>query len=84
MISRSIFLVLCAALSGCFGGGKLNCEDQTRYGYSDSSPPIRVPEGLDVPNEEESLQIPPGERLIVQDPETLTECLETPPSFFED
>ena len=73
-------------LSGCFfgGGGGLNCEDPTIYSASTSVAPVRVPDGLDVPDESDALQIPPGETRVVQDVEMLTECLETPPDFFEE
>ena len=72
-------------MAGCFGGGgSLKCEDPKLYAGSVDVPPMRVPDGLDVPDETQSLQIPPGEALVVQDPETMTECLESPPDFFED
>lgn len=70
--------------AGCFGGDKLNCEDPSLYGSSRSIPPVRVPDGLDVPDESESLQIPDGEALVVRNVEEMTECLETPPDFFEE
>ncbi len=70
--------------AGCFGGNSLNCEDPAFYGTSTSAPPVRVPEGLDVPDETAALQIPPGEAYVLVDAETMTECIEMPPSFFEE
>ncbi len=82
--SRILLLLACAALSGCFGGRSLDCADPARYGYSGSTPPLRVPEGLDVPDEGASLQIPSGEPFVVHEPESEADCLETPPDFFEE
>ena len=71
-------------ITGCFGRDKLRCEDPTIYSSSTSVAPVRVPDGLDVPDESEALQIPPGETRVVRDADVLTECLETPPDFFEE
>lgn len=76
-------LAVAAACSGCFGGDSISCEDPRLYGSSRSVPPVRVPDGLDVPDERNALQIPPGDPLVVQDVDTMTECLEEPPDFFE-
>jgi len=85
MAGRLLLLLATATLSGCFFGGRsLDCEDPTRYGYSASTAPLRVPEGLDVPDESGALQIPPGESYVVRDPDTMTECLEAPPDFFDE
>ena len=71
--------------SGCFfRRDSLNCEDPSMYGSSRSVPPVRVPDGLDVPDESDALQIPPGEALVVQDVEEMIDCLEAPPDFFEE
>ncbi len=83
-LARAALVALSMAAAGCFGGGSLNCEDPAQYGSAASVPPVRVPDGLSVPDETQSLQIPPGEPYVVTDPETLTECLEDPPDFFED
>lgn len=72
------------ALAGCFGRNAVVCEDPSLYGYSGSAPPMRVPEGLDLPDETRALQIPPGDEFVVRDPRTISECLEAPPDFFED
>jgi hypothetical protein len=80
--ARLALLGISMICAGCFGRDSLNCEDPSLYGSSLSVPPVRVPEGLDVPDESDALQIPPGEAYVVQDIETLTECLETPPDFF--
>ena len=75
-------VVLAVSLvAGCGRRGEVRCEDPGRYATSDSIPPVRVPEDLSLPNETESLVIPPGARS----PETIAEneCLESPPDFFE-
>ena len=82
LIAQCAGVAVAICCSGCFGGDKLNCEDPSFYGTSQSVPPVRVPDGLDVPDESESLQIPPGEPLVVRTLEEMTECLETPPDFF--
>jgi hypothetical protein len=84
MIARVSLLAVCAACAGCFGGDSLHCEDPAFYGSSFSVPPVRVPEGLDVPDESDALQIPSGEPFEVRDVETMTECLEAPPDFFDE
>ena len=83
LIGSTLLLAVTAVCSGCFGGDSLNCEDPTLYGSSRSVAPVRVPDGLDVPDESNALQIPPGDPLIVQDVDAMTECLEAPPDFFE-
>jgi hypothetical protein len=72
------------AIGGCFGGGELRCEDVLRYATSSTAAQIRVPEDLSLPNEREALQIPNAPPLDVPDPENVTECLESPPDFFEE
>jgi uncharacterized lipoprotein len=71
-------------IAGCFGRDSLNCADPSIYSSSTSVAPVRVPDGLDVPDESDALQIPPGETRIVVDADALTECLESPPDFFEE
>lgn len=83
MLARLLILGAGVVVSGCFGGRSLDCADAERYGYSTTVPPMRVPEGLSVPDERDALQIPPGETYVVPDPETMTECLENPPDFFD-
>lgn len=80
-MSVSGFAVL---MSGCFGESTMRCEDVLRYATSQSIAPLQVPDGLSVPDESESLRIPSGEPLEVPDPETVTECLEGPPDFFDE
>jgi uncharacterized lipoprotein len=68
-----------AALSGCSGEDELRCDDTSRYATSVSVPPLRVPDDLTVPDESDSLLIPdPAAAETVA-----TECLETPPSYYE-
>jgi uncharacterized lipoprotein len=81
-MARSIPVLVCAAvavLGGCSSDKGLRCEDTSLYSSSISVPPIRVPDDLSVPDESDSLLIPEAPR----DAAALTECLETPPSYFE-
>ena len=76
-------VVLAVSLSaGCGRRGEVRCEDPDRYATSDSIPPVRVPEDLSLPDETESLVIPPGARSMQS--AAGGECLEAPPDFFED
>jgi uncharacterized lipoprotein len=76
-------LLIVAALGlivACSGESELRCDDATRYATSVSVPPLRVPDDLTVPDESDSLLIPdppPAEASVA------TECLETPPSYYE-
>lgn len=82
LIFRIALIGICSQFAACFGGDTISCEDPTLYGTSQTVQPVRVPTGLDVPDETAALQIPPGDALVVQDVETMTDCLETPPDFF--
>jgi len=84
LIARIVLIGICSQFAGCFGGDTISCEDPALYGTSQTVQPVRVPAGLDVPDESDALQIPPGDPLVVQDVETMTDCLETPPDFFEE
>jgi uncharacterized lipoprotein len=69
-----------AVLAGCSGDKGLRCADTSLYSSSISMPPIRVPDDLSVPDESESLLIPDP---VPRDAVAPTECLETPPAYFE-
>lgn len=84
MVYRLVILGISVVVAGCFGQRSLNCEDVALYAGSDSVPPMRVPDGLSLPDEREALQIPPGEPFVPPDAETMTECLEQPPDFFDE
>ena len=77
----TVVVIAVTLAAGCGRRGELRCEDPDRYSTSDSIPPVRVPEDLSLPDETESLVIPPGARSTrsVSD----GECLEAPPDFFE-
>lgn len=81
-LATSTSLVL--LLSGCSGERTLKCAEVGRYVVSQSTAPVRVPEGLNVPSETEALRIPSGEPLQIPDLDTTTECLESPPDFFDE
>ena len=83
MTLRVVLICSCLGMVGCFGDRSLRCEDAELYASSSSVPPMRVPEGLDVPDESNALQIPGGEPYVRQDPQTPSECLERPPEFFD-
>lgn len=79
--------VLCACLlTGCFGGAGLGCGDTSRYANSRSAAPLRVPDDLSLPDESDSLSVPPpprGEAAKAQDASADDDrhCLEMPPDF---
>jgi uncharacterized lipoprotein len=80
---RCALVFVCAAsavLAGCSGEDELRCDDTSRYATSVSVPPLRIPDDLTVPDESDSLLIP-----VPDSAETgvATECLETPPSYYE-
>lgn len=47
-------------------------------------PPVRVPQGLSVPDEAQALQIPSGEARELPASPDGSPCLEAPPDFFDD
>jgi len=65
------------ALSGC-GGGDANCEDSDEpYLAARSNPPLKVPEGLTLPDRSAALEVPPGGSKP-----TNAGCLAQAPSYF--
>jgi uncharacterized lipoprotein len=82
MMRRGMLVAAFVALGlcGCSREQSLNCESSERYASARSVPPVRVPEGLTVPNETDSLRLPP--EPVVQG-NTAEGCLESPPDFFE-
>jgi uncharacterized lipoprotein len=84
-MSRILFagIMLAAVLAGCSGERGLTCESGERYQNSISVGPIRVPDDLSVPDESESLTIPPGPYTLIEPPASDRPCLESPPDFFE-
>jgi uncharacterized lipoprotein len=83
VVSVISVVLACAAIAGCFGNRGLGCEDPARYASSETAAPVRVPEGLSVPDESQALQIPSGEPLDVP-AEGESNCLERPPGFFDE
>jgi uncharacterized lipoprotein len=81
MRSKLVFVSAALALiGGCSNDSELRCEDASRYATSVSVPPLRVPDDLTVPDESDSLLIPDP---TPTDTTVATECLETPPSYYE-
>lgn len=52
-----------AALAACAGESSVRCEGRDAYMNSTSAPPVRVPEGLSVPSEDDALRVPPTSRV---------------------
>jgi uncharacterized lipoprotein len=77
-----IVVVALAALAAvaCSGEKGVRCDDSALYDSSNSSPPVRVPDDLTVPDESQALLIPgpPG-----GSPEAAPTdgCLESPPPY---
>lgn len=74
--------VVCV-VSACSGRDELRCEDQGEYTASTSAPPVRVPEGLSVPEAADALTIPPAGSGAPADEDDAQGCLERPPDYFE-
>jgi len=72
--------VVAGALAGCSRDNELRCEPAERYSGAQSVPPVRVPEDLTVPDETDSLRLPPP---ATQASSAAGRCLESPPDFFE-
>ncbi len=72
--------IVAAALAGCSGDNELRCETPDRYAGARSVPPVRVPDGLTVPDETNSLRLPPQPTGADS---AAARCLEAPPDFFE-
>ncbi len=76
-------VMIASAVCGCRGEAELRCEPTERYTGAASIPPVRVPDDLSVPDESNSLRLPPpsaGEEATG----ALKGCLESPPPFFQD
>jgi uncharacterized lipoprotein len=82
MLKFAFFGALMAStlLAGCAGQNGLGCEDSGRYADSQSGAPLRVPDDLSLPDESDSLDVPPKPRSEPPESER-TRCLETPPDF---
>ena len=85
-VTRCVVFVVgfASILVGCsrLGLGKLKCEDPEIYTNSGEIAPVQVPNDLSLPDEGESLEIPPelSERGVAQ---MRGPCLESPPEYFE-
>lgn len=55
------------ALAACAGESGVRCEGRDAYRDSTSAPPVRVPEGLSVPSEDDALRVPPPSRVTPRD-----------------
>lgn len=80
-----------AALAGavavaCSGGGdRMRCDEPGEYVTSRSAPPVRVPDGLSVPDETGALRVPPASSAPPTEQDSAeAACLERPPDYFED
>ena len=69
-------------LSGCFFGGGQSCNKPQEYQSSNSVKPLEVPAGLESPQEQNKLVIPPGERQTQPLPKGQP-CLDEPPDYFD-
>jgi len=78
-------IAVTALLSGCRGSFGTLCEDTGRYAGGAELPPVRVPDDLSVPNEEQALRIPQVARSSPpsQQGPGRGGCLESPPNYLE-
>lgn len=79
-------MCLCVASAGmpaCFLGGSADdCARVEEYQSSESGPQVRVPAGLDRPEETERLEIPPGP-IAMEPLSRQAGCLPRPPDYFD-
>jgi hypothetical protein len=84
-------LLASSLLAGCFGklglAGTAGCDDSSRYANSESVAPLRVPDDLSLPDESDSLSIPPAPRAVSTSAASTSaagnegHCLALPPDF---
>jgi uncharacterized lipoprotein len=82
-VDRVLMLAAASTLmSGCHIFSKLNpdCHTPQEYQHALSAPPLKVPEGLDNPNTQGALVIPPIE-LAPPPPGPKDACLDIPPRY---
>jgi uncharacterized lipoprotein len=72
-------LAAAAALAGCSRELTTICAGEGDYLGATTAAPIRVPEGLTVPDESEALRVPDGPAA----PNNLSGCLDAPPLYSE-
>lgn len=74
---------LLLALAGCgiFRPTYERCDETPGYAGAREVPPLRVPEGLDLPNTRNALKIP---ELTVPERPLDGRCIDVPPSYFQD
>ena len=76
-------------LAGCSRETSVVCSRQTQYLEAEDAGPLRIPDGLSVPDEIEALRIPSGaigenpddEAELAADGEPSPTCLELSPAF---
>jgi uncharacterized lipoprotein len=77
-------VLLCGVLAGCRGERGVRCEDSERYSSAQEVPPVRVPDDLSVPDEQQALRIPPAPGAVARPAlPSQGSCLEQPPEYFE-
>lgn len=77
-----VAVALAAALTAaCSHGEKLRCESNERYASSRTVPPLRIPEGLTVPDETDVLRIPDPSGAEPELSDQDLGCIESPPDF---
>lgn len=76
-------IAVAATLGACSRGEGLRCADDRNYAASRTAPPVRVPDGLTVPDESDALTIPPAGSPAERETVPEGRCLEQPPDYFE-
>lgn len=73
-------LLLLSALTAC-GGGDANCiDDDEPYLSAPNNPPLKVPEGLSMPDRSAALEVPPAKAGATRNRDK--GCLAEAPSYF--
>ena len=83
-LDRVLILIAAAALmSGCHLFSKLtpDCHTPQEYQRAGQVAPLKVPQGLDSPNTQGALVIPPAPAVALPPPGPKDTCLDVPPRY---
>lgn len=74
---------LVVLLGACSGGSELVCERHVQYQQAGTTDPLRIPDGLAVPDQSQSLNIPAVLPMSAEDRAAIEagNCLEFSPAF---
>lgn len=75
--------LICLLLAACSGRSELACVPDLEYMQSGTTDPLRIPDGLNVPDQSQSLQIPDVLPMSDEDRAAVAAgyCLEYSPAY---